>query len=518
MTGDELREAAQGALAARLSPRYLEEHLVLPLRTDERGVLLVAAGRPLDPTVTDELARLFGAAVQVVEVSPNDLQAALMGAGREAGGPAGPADSGAVGMEEGVGDLRARANDAPVVQLVNSMLGDALRSRASDVHVESTRDGLRLRLRLDGVLRDVATYGRELQSGVISRIKLLAGLDIAERRLPQDGRARVRLGEREVDVRVSTLPALHGESVVLRVLDQGAGVTGVEDFGALGMHPQVEAQLATLIQRPSGLILVSGPTGSGKTTTLYSALGRRNAPGVKIITVEDPVEYQIAGVTQIPVNRKAGLGFANVLRSILRHDPDLVMVGEMRDRETAEVAVQAALTGHLVFSTLHTNDAPSGITRLIDMGIEPYLVAATVQGILAQRLVRTVCTHCAETVAWDHSALAGLRGRVRDSAITARRGRGCVECGHTGYRGRTGIYELYVPDEADRRHIATARSMEGIRRSGGAFCVMSLAESGESLVAAGVTTLEEVRRVVALDDVDAQERSALPTATREHTP
>ena len=509
MTSEELRDAAQGALAARLSPRYLEEHLVLPWRLDESGAVVVAAGRTLDPTVTDELARLFESAVRVVEVSPNDLQAALLGARREAsstfalvGDGSGAMDS-ADAATDGLSDLRARANDAPVVQLVNAILGDALRSRASDVHLESSPDGLRVRLRLDGVLRDVATYGRELQSGVISRIKLLAGLDIADRRLPQDGRARVRLTGREIDLRVSTLPALHGESVVLRILDQGAGAADVKDFAALGMHPRVEMQLAQLIQRPSGLILVTGPTGSGKTTTLYSALGRRNQPGVKIVTVEDPVEYQIAGVTQVPVNRKAGLGFANVLRSILRHDPDLVMVGEMRDRETAEVAVQAALTGHLVFSTLHTNDAPSGITRLIDMGIEPYLVAATVQGILAQRLVRVVCSACADPIASNDPQLAGFGGRYPGPPIlTGRRGRGCAACGGTGYRGRTGMYELYVPDDRDRRHIASVRSMDGIRRDGASFCLMSLRESGEALVASGVTTPEEVHRVVALDDRD----------------
>ena len=523
MTSEELREAAQGPLAARLSPRYLEEHLLLPWRVDESGAVVVAAGRTLDPTVTDELARVFESAIRVVDVSPNDLQAALLGARREAsstfallGDGLGATDA-TDATTDGLGDLRARANDAPVVQLVNAILGDALRSRASDVHLESGRDGLRVRLRLDGVLRDVATYGRELQSGVISRIKLLAGLDIAERRLPQDGRARVRLTGREIDLRVSTLPALHGESVVLRILDQGAGAAGVEDFAALGMHARVEVQLAQLIQRPSGLILVTGPTGSGKTTTLYSALGRRNQPGVKIVTVEDPVEYQIAGVTQVPVNRKAGVGFANVLRSILRHDPDLIMVGEMRDRETAEVAVQAALTGHLVFSTLHTNDAPSGITRLIDMGIEPYLVAATVQGILAQRLVRVVCEECAEPIETNDPQLAGFGGRYPGPPIrTGRRGRGCLACGGTGYRGRTGLYELYVPDDRDRRHIASVRSMDGIRRDGESFCLMSLRESGEALVADGVTTPEEVHRVVALDDRDFAD--ALPTGTPRKPP
>lgn len=513
---DALRDAAAGELASRLPAPWLEEHLVVPLRMEPDGAVVVAAGRGLDATVTDELARVFGGAVRVVDVSPQDVQAALMGA-RRAGdddGPDGPDGPSVAAADLGLGDLRAQANDAPVIQLVNAVLGDALRSAASDVHLESTRGGLRLRFRLDGVLRDVATYPVTLQGGVISRIKLLAGLDIAERRLPQDGRARVRLGSREVDLRVSTLPALHGESVVLRILDQGSSESAVRDVGALGMPAQVRAQFEPLIRRASGLILVTGPTGSGKTTTLYAALAQRNDPAVKIVTVEDPVEYQVHGVTQIPVNRKAGVGFANVLRSILRHDPDIVMVGELRDRETAEMAVQAALTGHLVLSTLHTNDAPSAITRLIDMGVEPYLVADTVQGVLAQRLVRVTCPDCATRIAPDDPALAGLGGAHGRNGRwdDARRGAGCAGCGGTGYRGRTGIYELYVPDEHDRRHIAARGSMEGIRRDGASFCAMSMLDSGAALVRAGVTTPEEVRRVLSLDD-DSSLR-----ASRGHAP
>jgi type II secretory ATPase GspE/PulE/Tfp pilus assembly ATPase PilB-like protein len=357
----------------------------------------------------------------------------------------------------------------------------------------------------------VASYPPALQAGVVSRIKLLAGLDIAERRLPQDGRARVRLGAREVDVRVSTLPALHGESVVLRVLDQGGGEGGVRDFAALGIPVEVQAPLETLVARTSGLVLVTGPTGSGKTTTLYAALARRNDPGVKIVTVEDPVEYQVSGVTQVPVNRKAGLGFANVLRSILRHDPDIVMVGELRDRETAEMAVQSALTGHLVLSTLHTSDATSAITRLVDMGIEPYLVAATVQGVLAQRLVRLTCTACATPIAADDPALAGLGGRHlhRDGWAGARRGAGCSACGGTGFRGRTGIYELYVPSERDRRQVATRGTLAEPDQAGGARVLLSLRESGEALVRAGRTPPEEVQRVLGIDD-DPAPTDALP--------
>src|SRR5687767_1033441 len=400
----DLRAAAAGTLAARLSPRYLEEHRLIPLEIDSTGTLTVAAGKVLDPTVLDELSRLFERPVRAVPAEAAEIRAALLAAR-----PATPPDSDVVatsGNGENLvatGDLRALANEAPVIQFVNVMLLDALKAGASDVHVEATAEGLRVRTRLDGVLRDVSNIVKAHQSGIVSRIKLLAGLDIAERRVPQDGRARLTLSEREVDLRVSTLPSLHGESVVVRILDHSTKARGLTE---LGLSSELEGRLEQLIRRPTGLVLVTGPTGSGKTTTLYAALGRINAPGIKVLTVEDPVEYRLEGVTQIPVNRRAGLGFPNALRSMLRHDPDIIMVGEMRDKETAEIAVQAALTGHLVFSTLHTNDAVAGITRLVDMGIESYLVSATVEGILAQRLVRVLCDSCAEAYQPDAAELA----------------------------------------------------------------------------------------------------------------
>lgn len=517
-----LREAAGGALALQLPASFLAEQLVLPIRLGDDGRVLVAAGRPLDPTVTDELVRRLGHAVVVVDAPTEELQAALLGASRrnlDADGAL-PADSAPSAGDAGLGDLRAQANDAPVVQLVNAALGDALKSRASDVHLESTRGGLRLRHRVDGVLRDVATYPPALQGGAISRVKLLAGLDIAERRLPQDGRARVRLGAREVDLRVSTLPALHGESVVIRILDHGdsgAPHDGVKRFADLGMPAGVEAAFDPIVRRASGLVLVTGPTGSGKTTTLYAALALRNDPAVKIVTVEDPVEYQVPGVTQVPVNRKAGLDFANVLRSILRHDPDIVMVGELRDRETAEMAVQSALTGHLVFATLHTNDAPGAVTRLIDMGVEPYLVAATVQGVLAQRLVRVACTECAVPIGADDPALSTIGGAAFRNLATsaARRGSGCAACDGTGYRGRTAIYELYVPDDRDRRHLSTHRSLEGSRPDGASYCLTTLADAAASAVWSGITTPEEVQRVLGVEAHHAHDggRAFPPRAT-----
>jgi general secretion pathway protein E len=466
--GRDLREAANGPLAARLSPRYLDEHCLLPLGIDADGALATAVGGPIDATVIDELMRLFGRPLRLVELPAGEIQAAILSAQRQPANGNGAHSSGQTDSLNGnaVDDVRALADQAPVIQLVNSLLLDALRTSASDVHLESLAAGLRVRFRLDGVLHEISQLARQYQAAVISRVKILAGLNIAERRLPQDGRARVRIGEREVDLRVSTLPALHGESVVLRILDHGATV---RDLAELGMPDDVSAPFHNLIERTSGILLVTGPTGSGKTTTLYGALARVNRPGLKIVTVEDPVEYQIEGVTQIPVNRKAGLTFASALRSILRHDPDVIMVGEMRDRETAEIAIQAALTGHLVFSTLHTNDAPTGITRLVNMGIEPYLVAATVQGIMAQRLVRVLCASC--------------------------RGAGCPNCAQTGFKGRTGIFELLELNEELRALVVARAPLAEVRAAAERFGMRALYDDGMRKVSSGVTTRDEVLRV-----------------------
>ncbi|MFN8581014.1 MAG: GspE/PulE family protein [Gemmatimonadaceae bacterium] len=391
-----------------------------------------------------------------------------------------------------LGDLRELANQAPVVQFVNVMLQDALRAGASDVHVESQPDGVRVRFRLDGVLRDVSSLGHGLQAGAVSRIKLLAGLDIAERRLPQDGRARIRLADRDVDVRVSTLPGLHGESVVVRLLDHGARPRTLDQ---LGMPSDVHAQLTECLRRPNGLVLATGPTGSGKTTTLYAALQLLNGPGVKVVTVEDPIEYQIAGVTQLPVNRKAGMHFATALRAILRHDPDVIMVGEMRDRETADTAIQAALTGHLVLSTLHTNDAPGGITRLVDMQVEPYLVAATVQALIAQRLVRLLCDACARSGRVAADLHATIPPRVRGSLGGVREPVGCSECANTGYRGRTGVYELLRPSERMRSRLVEGAGIDELRQLAVADGMVTLREAAWDLAARGVTSVDEVLRV-----------------------
>ncbi len=486
----DLRSAASGPLAGRLSARYLQEHCLIPLSLDTGGTLSIAAGRHLDPTVTDELARMFQHPVRVVEVPAAEIQAALLAAVRPT------ADSNnerAPDVPGDLGDLRELANQAPVVQFVNVMLQDALRAGASDVHVESLLDGVRVRFRMDGVLRDVSTLGRGLQAGAVSRIKLLAGLDIAERRVPQDGRARIRLADRDVDVRVSTLPGMHGESIVLRLLDHGARARTLDE---LGMPPALHAQLATVLRRPTGLVLATGPTGSGKTTTLYAALQLLNAPGVKVVTVEDPVEYQIPGVTQVPVNRRAGMHFANALRAILRHDPDVIMVGEMRDAETAETAIQAALTGHLVLSTLHTNDAPGGVTRLVDMGVERYLVAATVQALLAQRLVRVLCRACATEAPIAREQAQHLPAHWRNTPQRVRTPVGCEQCAGTGYHGRTGVYELLVPSDRFRARLVEQASLDELRTLAADEGMISLRESAWRLALDGVTSVDEVLRVI----------------------
>ncbi|MBA3761388.1 MAG: Flp pilus assembly complex ATPase component TadA [Gemmatimonadales bacterium] len=503
----DLRAAAVGPLANQVSPKYLEEHSLLPLGLAEDGSLLVAVGGPLDPAVADELRQTYGRRLTLVEAPAAEIQSAILSASNEA-----PSILGRDGdlellapEEEAIDDLRSLASQAPVIKLVNVILLEALRLRASDVHLESTAQGLRVRYRIDGVLQEVSNPPRQYQAAVISRIKIMASLNIAERRLAQDGRIRLRLSDRELDLRVSTLPALHGESVVLRILDRGAGVP---DLAELGMSEAALAGFARLIRLPHGIILVTGPTGSGKTTTLYGALRRINEPGVKIVTVEDPVEYQIEGLTQIPVAAKGGLTFASALRSILRHDPDIIMVGEMRDAETAEISIQAALTGHLVFSTLHTNDAPGGITRLADMGVEPYLVAATVRGLLAQRLVRMVCDSCAEPYQPSAAELAqaapvaGARAGEAHGGPerpTFRRGRGCDACAGSGYRGRTGIYELMNVSDEVRAGVVAGSPLDEIRALARRQGMVPLRQDGWTKVCSGITTIEELLRVTSED-------------------
>lgn len=489
----DLRDAAIGVLARRLSPRYLEEHSVLPLGVDDAGILVLAVGAQPDSTVLDELGRLFERPIRIVEHPIGEIQAALLTAERESPSDTALAIAAGDVDDEPLDDLRALAEQEPVIRLVNVTLLDALRAGASDVHFEPLANELRVRYRLDGVLREMTRVGRQYQAAVVSRVKIMAGLDIAERRKPQDGRLRIKLGGREVDLRVSTLPGLHGEGIVLRLLDPGETTP---ELTSLGMPDHVRLVVEKLIARTGGLMLVTGPTGSGKTTTLYAALARLNTQAVKIVTVEDPIEYRIDGVTQVPVNVRAGMGFAAALRSILRHDPDIIMVGELRDAETATIAIQAALTGHLVLSTLHTTDAVGAVTRLVDMGVEPYLVAATLQGAIAQRLVRVLCDTCAVP---RESTVAEVL-RWGNAPAAPRAPRGCDACAGSGYRGRRGIYELFVPDEALRSAIVAGTSPDVMRVRAAAIGTVALRDEGWRLVRDGVTTPEELVRAIGESD------------------
>jgi len=492
--GRDLRAAAAGELALRFPARWLEEHTVLPLERDKDGAVVIASSGAVNANVADALQRTLKTTVRFVTLPQGEIRAALLATDRASVGGRDDLND-PVETVEGVDDLRALASREPVVQVVNAMFAEALQARASDIHVESIPQGLRVRFRLDGVLRDAQMLGRPFQLAVLSRLKIIAGLDIAERRLPQDGRARVRIANRDVDVRVSTLPALHGESMVLRLLDHG---TSSRTLTTLGIADDIQARFSGMLTRSSGLLLVTGPTGSGKTTTLYAALAARSAPGIKVVTVEDPVEYRLEGITQLPVNPRAGFTFANALRAILRHDPDVILVGEMRDIETAEIAVQAALTGHLVLSTLHTTDAASAVTRLTEMGIAPYLVAATLQGVLAQRLVRTVCEPCAT---WHPaSASEGALMGEQHAHFRIRHAVGCDACAHTGYQGRAAIAELLVLTDAMRAHIINGASLEQLRMDAREQQGRSLRDDGWRLVRAGITTVDEVVRVVSEDE------------------
>jgi general secretion pathway protein E len=389
-------------------------------------------------------------------------------------------------------DVRDLANQPPVIRYVNLLVRDAYDAGASDIHLEAGRTGLAARFRLDGVLTPAPEPPAELHHAVVSRIKLLAELDIAERRRPQDGRIRVRLEARELDLRVSTVPTYFGESLVLRLLDRGGRPVGL---GELGMPSAVLDRMESLARRPHGMVLVTGPTGSGKTTTLYAALGLRDTMAEKVVTVEDPVEYQLNGVAQVPVHRQAGVTFGAALRSILRQDPDVVMVGEMRDTETAEVAVQAAMTGHLVFSTLHTNDAVAAIPRLLDLGVPDYLVGATLDAVLAQRLVRRVCGGCAEEYRPARDGVARM-GAGLPAPSRFIRGAGCPLCRGTGYRGRLGVFELLQMDDALRDAVVRRAPRSELRDLAAVAGMEPMRVDAWRKVDRGLTTVEEVLRVV----------------------
>ncbi|MGU1550552.1 ATPase, T2SS/T4P/T4SS family [Pseudomonas aeruginosa] len=403
-----------------------------------------------------------------------------------------------------VTDLLDTQDGAPVIRMINALLTQAARDEASDIHIEPFETHSVVRYRVDGALRDVVAPRKALHAALVSRIKIMAQLDIAEKRLPQDGRIALRVAGRPIDIRVSTVPTGHGERVVMRLLDKQAGRLRLE---TLGMAPGVLAPLDNLIRQPHGIVLVTGPTGSGKTTTLYAALARLDASTSNILTVEDPVEYDLPGISQIQVNARIDMTFAVALRAILRQDPDIIMIGEIRDLETAQIAVQASLTGHLVLATLHTNDAVSAVTRLVDMGVEPFLLASSMLGVLAQRLVRRLCTHCrdmgVEPFLLASSMLGVLAQRlVRRLCTHCRveedggwRAVGCPACNQTGYSGRTGIHELFVIDDEIRRLVHQGRAEQDLREAARAAGMRSMREDGERWIASGSTTLEEILRV-----------------------
>ncbi len=481
-----------------ISSRFIHENRIIPIEL-KNNILKVAVANPLDRTTIDALRVATSADVmvyvgdsKVVEEyisrfygqEPQNIDRIIE-------------DIGEKGLEfiredeEDIGHLKDLASEAPIIKLVNFLITRAVESRASDIHIEPFEDELKVRYRIDGVLHDIESTPKRLQAAIVSRIKIMAKLNIAERRLPQDGRIRLQVGEKEIDLRVSTIPVLYGESVVMRILHKESITI---DLNLLGFPPQTLSAFNHLIKKPNGIILVTGPTGSGKTTTLYGALDKINSPDKKIITVEDPVEYQLKGVNQIQVKPQIGLNFANTLRHIVRQDPDIIMIGEIRDLETAEIAIQSALTGHLVFSTLHTNDAPSAITRLLDMGVENFLLPSTIRGILAQRLVRVICPACKET---DPSIAnkEELTTLGISSDISVYSGKGCEQCSFTGYYGRSGIFELLIVDDDVRKLILKRSDSNQIRELARHHGMRTLLEDGAEKIKTGITTLSEVLRV-----------------------
>jgi MSHA biogenesis protein MshE len=483
----------------RLIPEvHARRFRVLALDESREG-LLIGMADPTDIFAYDELTRVLRRPLKLAVVREADLLKTIDLMYRRTAEISGLAQALEQELSEFDVDIGALAanealTDAPVVKLLQSMFEDAIQVNASDIHIEPDERELRIRFRQDGVLRVQTVGERKIGAALVSRLKLMAGLDISEKRLPQDGRFNVRVRDKSIDVRLSTLPVQHGESAVMRLLNQTTGVLALSD---IGMAEATVTRFRKLIHSPHGVVLVTGPTGSGKTTTLYSALKELNKPSHKVVTVEDPVEYRLAGINQVQVNSKIDLSFARVLRSVLRQDPDIILVGEIRDSETAEIALRAAMTGHLVLSTLHTNDAISTAARLMDMGAEPYLIAASLRGVVAQRLVRRVCESCSEPYEPDANARALLRTELGAAAegLNFKRGRGCTYCNSTGYHGRIGIYELLEMNEAvvealhggDSLHFAqVARAQKGY---------VSLKRGAIDLAARGLTTLDQVLRV-----------------------
>ena len=470
-------------------PRNIvEEHGILPL-TVRGGKLVVAVDDPAKVFTLDELRFVLNTELLPVLASPGGLKRTLR---RVFGGGAEAAEE---ALARETGGIDGEADDAPVIRLVSLMIQSALKARASDIHIEPQSDRIRIRFRIDGVLRETASHPTHLHGPLVSRLKIMAGMDIAEKRKPQDGQISLKVMGRELDIRASVLPSNWGETMVLRLLDKETALVSLE---ALGFQDEDYERFQRIIKRPNGIFLVTGPTGSGKTTTLYAALKELNRSDVKLITAEDPVEYHIKGINQVQVKHQIGLDFARILRAMLRQAPDIILVGEIRDRETAEIAIQAALTGHLVFSTLHTNDAPSALTRLVDMDVKPFLVSSSVQAVMAQRLVRTLCDECKQPVKPEPSTLLALG--LREEEVGDRpfyEPKGCPACEYAGYRGRTGIFELMEMDWTIRDMVFKREPHMKIRRQAIRSGLLTpLLRDGVRKILAGRTSVAEVLRAV----------------------
>jgi type IV pilus assembly protein PilB len=491
ITGDTL-ELVPRAVAAR--------YRLLPLSRDG-GRLRVAVADPLDTDGLDALGHMLKLPLEPLVATADEITAAI---DRFYGKDANSIDellsdlsvSGAGGDAAVATEASAHVNatdvdaDAPIIKLVHQVILEAISRRASDIHLEPLEKRFRVRYRIDGVLIEVENPPKRLQLSIISRLKIMANISIAEKRVPQDGRIQILVGGKQLDLRVSSLPTAHGESIVMRILDKEGLQLGLPE---LGFFSDDAATFEKLITLPDGILLVTGPTGSGKTTTLYGCLHHINKPDRKIITVEDPVEYQLNGINQVPVRHDVGMTFASALRAMLRQAPNIVMVGEIRDLETAEIAINASLTGHMVFSTLHTNDAPGAVTRLIDIGVKPFLVSTSLRAVMAQRLVRKICPHCKRTYAPDSKDVRALHiGAAQAATATFARGEGCADCNATGYRGRMGIFEIFVVNEEIQKmiyeHVGTAQLREKARALG----MRTMREDGARKVTAGLTTIEEV--------------------------
>lgn len=491
-------------LITPLPINYSKKNEVLPLRKIGSHVVTAIAD-PTNFSVIDDLRALYNAEIKPVIASSYEIVNAINAVYNRSTGTGEEAIN---ELDESFAEINADFNEpvdlldatdeAPIIRLVNSLMFRAVKQKASDIHIEPFEKELAIRFRIDGVLYDIMKPPKRAQNSIISRVKIMGGLNIAEKRLPQDGRIRIKIAGKDIDIRVSTIPTAFGESVVMRLLDKSKVLL---DLDSLGIQGKALQWINDLITRSHGIILVTGPTGSGKTTTLYGALSKINSKDIKILTIEDPVEYQLTGINQVQVNPKIELTFATGLRAFLRQDPDVIMVGEIRDRETAEIAVQASLTGHLVISTLHTNDAPATITRLIDMGVEPFLVSSSIIGIIAQRLVRGVCHDCAkkytptaEELAEIGLTLDELKGRQVYRAV------GCPNCLETGYTGRVGIYEVMMMDDEIRAEIMKGSDASTIRKVGVAQGMTTLRGDAAAKVLQGITTIEEILRVTQEND------------------